>query len=85
MWQTQGLETLVFGSVAMIGLTGEFSDVWQGKDLGDRERRGHPLPALFLKRYDSKRVRGWGSVNDMIPWELGRKCDSAEEEGDRDG
>src|ERR1700731_4189922 len=26
---------------------------------------------MFLKRYDSKRVRGWGSVNDMIPWGLG--------------
>jgi hypothetical protein len=28
---------------------------------------------MFLKRYDSKRVREWGSVNDMIPWELRRK------------
>jgi hypothetical protein len=37
VWQTQGLETPVFGSVAMIGLTGEFSDVWQGKDLEDTE------------------------------------------------
>jgi hypothetical protein len=26
---------------------------------------------MFLKRYDSKRVRGWGSAKDMIPWELG--------------
>ena len=25
---------------------------------------------LFLKRYDSKRFRGWGSVSDMIPWDL---------------
>ena len=48
VWQTQGLETLVFGSVAMIGLTGEFSDVWQGKDLGDRERREYTLPRVFL-------------------------------------
>ena len=31
----------------MIGLTDEFSDVWQGKELGDRERREDPLPALF--------------------------------------
>ena len=29
-----------------------------------------PLPTLFLKRYDSKRVRGWGSANAMIPWDL---------------
>jgi hypothetical protein len=35
-------------------------------DLGDREhRREHPLPALFLKRYDSKRVRGWGSAKEL--------------------
>jgi len=34
VWQIQDLERYVFGSVAMIGLTGEFSDVWQGKDLG---------------------------------------------------
>ncbi len=36
VWQGQGLETRVFGSVAMLGLTGEFPDVWQGKDLGLR-------------------------------------------------
>jgi hypothetical protein len=26
---------------------------------------------MFLKRYDSIEVSGWGSVNDMIPWQLG--------------
>jgi hypothetical protein len=26
---------------------------------------------MILKRYDSKRVKGWGSAKDMIPWELG--------------
>jgi hypothetical protein len=31
---------------------------------------GIPLP-MFLKRYDSKRVRGWGSVNDMTGKDLG--------------
>jgi len=36
VWQTQGLETRIFGSVAILGLTGDFADVWQGKDLGDR-------------------------------------------------
>ena len=35
VWQTLGLETPVFGSVAILGLTGEFSDVWQIKKLGD--------------------------------------------------
>src|SRR6266568_2934154 len=41
-----------------------------GKDLADRECREYPLPALLLKRYDSKRVRGWWLVNDMISWDL---------------
>ena len=47
MWQVQDLERYVFGSVARLRLTGEFSDVWQGKDLGAGERRGDSLPALF--------------------------------------
>src|SRR5260370_19806922 len=29
-----------------------------------------PLPVTFLKRYDSKRVSGWGSANDMAGKEL---------------
>ncbi len=37
VWQTQGLEAPVFGSVAIFGLRGEFSDVWQMNELGDRE------------------------------------------------
>ena len=31
---------------------------------------GASPPPGFLKRYDSERVRGWGSANDMIPWDL---------------
>jgi hypothetical protein len=31
---------------------------------------GDPHPPMFLKRYDSKGVRGWGPANDIIPWEL---------------
>ena len=57
----------------MAGLTGEFLDLWQGKDLGDRERREHSFPRVFLKRYDSKGVRGWWSANNMIPWGLAGK------------
>ena len=35
----------------------------QIKDLGGQGTlRKYPFPALFLKRYDSKRVRGWGSA-----------------------
>jgi hypothetical protein len=33
----------------------------------DGEAIQPPLPPMFLKRYDSKRVSGWRSVNDMIP------------------
>jgi hypothetical protein len=31
------------------------------------------LPPVILERYDSIEVRGWGSANDMIPEELGRR------------
>ncbi len=41
-------------------------DLWEGIGNG----RHTPSLPLFLKRYDSKRVKGWGSANDMIPWEL---------------
>ncbi len=49
VWQIQDLGRGVFGSVAMVGLTGAFLDVWQGKDLGERGqwRRG---------------VGGWGTL-----------------------
>ena len=33
MWQTQDLQERVFGSVAMIGVTGDFSEVWQIQEL----------------------------------------------------
>ncbi len=35
VWQTQDLGRCVFGSVAIVALTGEFSDVWQSKKLGE--------------------------------------------------
>jgi hypothetical protein len=37
----------------------------------DKEWSECPFPAMFLKRYDSKRVRGWGLVNDMTGKDLG--------------
>jgi len=42
------------------------------KGLGERglECREYPVPAPFLKRYDSKEVRRWGSVNDMAEKDL---------------
>jgi len=33
VWQTKDLQGSDFGSVASKGLTGEFSDLWQIKDL----------------------------------------------------
>ena len=39
VWQTQGLERCVFGSVAIVRLTDEFSDVWQLKKLGEKGKR----------------------------------------------
>ena len=33
MWQGKDLRTHVFGSVAMIRLTGDFSEVWQTQEL----------------------------------------------------
>jgi hypothetical protein len=38
-----------------------------GKDLEEKERRKYPLPTIFSKRYDSKRLKGWESANDVIP------------------
>jgi hypothetical protein len=34
MWQTEGLERDIFGSVAIVGLKSAFSDVWQIRKLG---------------------------------------------------
>ena len=33
VWQTQDLRERVLGSVAMIGVTGDFSEVWQIQEL----------------------------------------------------
>jgi hypothetical protein len=70
---TTGVVLSDFGSVAMIGLTGEFSNVWQGKDLGNGEgwKVGRaPSPHGFLNDMIPKGLER-GSVNDRIPWELG--------------
>ena len=46
MWQTKGLRDGVFGSVAMIGLTGEFLEVWQAKDLEEERWHGRTFERL---------------------------------------
>src|SRR5256712_9708100 len=55
----------------MIGLTDELSDVWQGKELGDRERREDPLPALFseLRILNDLCIRTRGSAHSKgVAW-----------------
>ena len=58
VWQTQGLEAPVFGSVAIFGLRGEFSDVWQMNELGDREWGVGVRPGK-----ESRVRRGWSLAN----------------------
>jgi hypothetical protein len=48
MWQTKGLKEGDFGSVARKELTGEFSNVWQGKDLGNSDIDSKGFAALLL-------------------------------------
>jgi hypothetical protein len=52
-----------FISVAFKGLT----VVRESERRGVRALETGPLPTLFLERYDSVGVIGWGSANDMIP------------------
>src|SRR2546427_5486203 len=56
--QIQGLETCVFGSVAMAGLTGEFLDLWQAKELANRVRGIGLRP-----RKESGELRDWLLAN----------------------
>ncbi len=61
VWQTRGLETRVFGSVAIVGLTGRFSEVWQGRELGVK-----PEEKLSRQQKHFERVEGWhaGALSD---------------------
>jgi hypothetical protein len=58
VWQPLGLETVIFGSVAILGLTGEFLHVWQIEKFGDRESgvgvRGEK---------ETRGRRGWNLAN----------------------
>jgi hypothetical protein len=40
---------------------------------------GPPLPPPFLKRYDSKRVRGWGSAKRLWGKDLGKRKEGGNE------
>src|SRR5260370_28591883 len=64
VWQTLGLETPVFGSVAILGLTGEFSDVWQRKELGD------PSATLRTSRGQETGVRPDNESRERHEWSL---------------
>ena len=41
-----------------------------GRTLESRKPRRAPLPPRFLKKYDSKGLRGWGSVKELTGKEL---------------
>ena len=56
MWQTKGLKEGDFGSVARKELTGEFSDVWQGKDLGNSDIDSKGFAALLLGAYSEVQI-----------------------------
>jgi hypothetical protein len=57
VWQIQDLEKGVFGSVAIPGLTGEFSEVWQEKNLGNGTLVRERLKVEEEKRKGKKRGR----------------------------
>ena len=57
VWQIQDLERGVFGSVAIPGLTGEFSEVWQEKNLGNGTLVRERLKVEEEKRKGKKRGR----------------------------
>src|SRR6266852_4579038 len=65
VWQTQGLERCVFGSVAMIGFMDEFSEVWQIKRLEVWRLevgagRHTPAPLCFCKELTRQGLGGGG-------------------------
>jgi hypothetical protein len=57
VWQITDLERGVFGSVAIPGLTGELSEVWQGKNLGNGTLMRRRLKVEEEKRKGKKRGR----------------------------
>jgi hypothetical protein len=57
LWQAKDLREGVFGSVAMIGLTGEFSEVWQEKELGSLWMKTGRMP-LEIWRGGQGRISG---------------------------
>jgi len=73
VWQTQDLREGVLGSVAMIGVTGEFSEVWQIQDLatfwrkagvaegGVRSAAGRRRMGFSSAGYGQSRVRVAGT------------------------
>ena len=73
VWQTQDLREGVLGSVAMIGVTGEFSEVWQIQELatfwrkagvaegGVRSAAGRRRMGFSSAGYGQSRVRVAGT------------------------
>src|SRR6266568_2373923 len=73
VWQMQDLERCVFGSVAMVGLTGAFSDLWQRKELGNPSRQGRNLRSASLRAGRGRGIgllRGRKKMRDRRGWRL---------------
>jgi hypothetical protein len=77
VWQGKDLRKGVFGSVAMIGLAGEFSEVWQGKNLGGAKGVGGAICLQERERTGRKDIgglRGTAGREDMVRGARGRQC-----------
>ena len=75
VWQAKDLRKGISGSVARKGLTGQILGSVASKGVSIEERSFDSLRSLrtrilagcsFLKGYDFRRVKQWGSVNDLI-------------------
>ncbi len=64
MWQAKDLREWVFGSVAMIGVTGDFLEVWQRKGLAAVWRK----VGVWERRM--KRTAGRGRMVNGAPFQL---------------
>jgi len=64
VWQAKDLRKGDFGSVAMIGLTGEISEVWQMKEL--EERRSERHRGKGLAEYRAFRRRWWLTIKQDV-------------------
>ena len=70
---SKGVTDNVLVSVADKGVRMQVRWDAGGRTLESRKPRGAPLPPPFLKQYDSKGLRGWGSAKELTGKELGER------------